>query len=167
MTKSQEYAFPREFTITWYRNAFSIKTKKGDLLTDLGYCSHGKGVAFVVVRRTEGPATIEDLRSVMWQDVCVDLPLKLCSDARWCFNLDCSLNKAELEHFKKYGVRDRKDLEMMHSRFKEYSKKLGLKGEDFGKIVTCFETPFRLIKKRKGHRPSHVHEDKNPRRSHT
>jgi len=98
--------------IVWFVGAVKIKSgKKRVVKLNLGYCTLGKGVAFVSGDMTHVLVIQSvDIRKVGGKP--------LCGDARWCFNLKCPLNKAEIRMFRRYGITTREELEKYH-RFLE------------------------------------------------
>ena len=123
--------------VTWYDNAVRL----GKRVLALGYCEHGKGVAFISVYYPDKPITEEWLKLLVIRDVLFDD--KGCNDAKWCFNLKCPLNRAELKHFRKYGFSSLEQLKSFHETLEDAAKKLKL--EPRGSTVQVFKhAPLRL-----------------------
>lgn len=57
-----------------------------------------------------------------------------CSDAKWCLNISCPLNKYDLKYLRKYGVMNEKELRIFHRRLKEIKEKLEEIGYNFENI---------------------------------
>ncbi|MEM4846972.1 MAG: hypothetical protein QW794_04350 [Thermosphaera sp.] len=96
--------------IVWFVGAVKIKSEKKAVKLNLGYCTVGKGVAFV---------SVDTLHVLVIQSVDIHGDDTMtCGDANWCFNLKCPLNRAEPGKFKEYGVTTREELEKYH-RFLE------------------------------------------------
>ena len=129
----QERGKMRGYTVTWYCNAVRVSK----ITLDLGYCEYGRGVAFIVVKQ-KNVSSFDIVKPFVVIDVIVDE--SGCSDAEWCFNLKCPLNKANLRHFKKYGVRTMNDLKIMHERLEEIARNLGFRARRRG-ICVFYEKP--------------------------
>ncbi|MEM0114088.1 MAG: hypothetical protein QW253_05780 [Metallosphaera sp.] len=98
--------------VIWYVGAVKIKSgKRKSVKLNLGYCTFGKGVAFM---------SWDLLHVFVVQSVDIHKAggRITCGDDRWCFNLKCSLNKAEVDRFREYGISTREELEKYH-RFLE------------------------------------------------
>lgn len=131
-------------SVTWFDNA--VKLDKGRVLA-LGYCCYGKGVAFIAVYSPNEPVTHEWLKLIVVRDVVYGRwrGVDCCDDAFWCLNLKCHYNKAQVKHFKRYGLKTTKDLERMHSFLEECASKLSL--ESKGSLVVAFEKPPLTVKR--------------------
>lgn len=95
--------------VNWYVKAVKVikgNNKRGRYL-NIGYCTVGKGVAFVSSSMLH-PLVIGSV------DIHTENGETYCGDARWCFNLKCPLNKAEVDRFWSYGITTREELEKMH-----------------------------------------------------
>lgn len=119
--------------VTWYCSAVKV----GRHVLSFGYCSKGQGVAFVAFYRPDKPISEESLKPLIVRDVyCSN---HRCDDAAWCWNLKCPLNKAQIQHFRRYGVKTVEDLKRVHCFLEEAAAKLGC--QDRGQIVLCYEKP--------------------------
>lgn len=135
-------------TVTWYCNA-AKPSKRSRVQIDLGYCSYGKGVAFIAAYDPNSPITEQALKPMVIHDVFIHVEKKLCEDALWCINLDCPCCRAEVKHFKRYGVHTKKDLEKWHVIFEKIRKDLNLH-EGNAHMITCYEkTPIYITRKKK------------------
>ncbi|MEM1694251.1 MAG: hypothetical protein QW456_08580 [Ignisphaera sp.] len=98
--------------IVWFVGAVKINLKKRkSIKLNLGYCTFGKGIAFV----SRDMMHVLVIQSI---DIHTENNETYCGDARWCFNLKCPLNKAEIRRFRVYGITTREELEKYH-RFLE------------------------------------------------
>ncbi|MEM3443125.1 MAG: hypothetical protein QXM86_04640, partial [Candidatus Bathyarchaeia archaeon] len=79
----------KKFCVSWFDNAVKLHRR----VLALGFCSYGKGVAFIAVYNPNEPITQEWLKIVAVRTVLVKG--EGCHDARWCLNLKCPFNKAE------------------------------------------------------------------------
>ncbi|MEM4896552.1 MAG: hypothetical protein QXQ93_09235 [Ignisphaera sp.] len=104
--------------VIWYVKALKIKWgKRKSIRLNLGYCSFGKGISFIsrnmihvfVIRSVE----IHRSGDKIW-----------CGDEKWCFNLKCPLNKAEVDKFRSYGISSREELEKCHRLLERCVEKL-------------------------------------------
>jgi len=128
-------------SVTWYNNAVKVGRK----VLALGYCSYGRGVAFIACYSPNKPITSEFLKVFMIRDVLYGEwdGVDSCDDAKWCLNLKCKYNRAEPKYFAKYGVKSADSLKKLHNFLEDCSKKLRL--EPKGSAVISFEkTPLRL-----------------------
>jgi hypothetical protein len=132
----------KHYPVTWFSNV--IKVSKGYNLS-LGLCGYSKGVAFIAFYNPKKPITTEFLKTIIIRDVIVDVKKGICDDADWCFNLNCPLNHAQLQHFKKYGIKNREHLERFQNVLEEAVKKLGLKPQE-GVVVFYNEPILRLVR---------------------
>lgn len=112
--------------VTWYVGVVEITTSEGKRLKlNLGYCSLGKGVAFV----STNALSIYVIRSVSTWRVGNEVQ---CMDAKWCFNLKCSLNRAVPGMFKQYSISTREELEKAHMFLEKCVEKIkAIYGEEF------------------------------------
>lgn len=131
--------------ITWFDNAVRLGKKR---VLALGYCEYGKGVAFISVYYPDEPITQEFLKVLVIRDVFYDE--KGCDDAKWCFNLKCPLNRAELKHFRKYGFSSLEQLRDFHQVLEDVAEKLRL--EPKGSTVQLFRRPPLRLKRIRGKR---------------
>jgi len=69
--------------IIWYINVLRF----GNRNYSLGYCTYGKGIAFIADFLT--PLVVDD---IIIQPALDDGTPAMCSDAKWCFNARCPLN---------------------------------------------------------------------------
>jgi len=124
-------------SVTWYNNAVKV----GRRVLALGYCSYGRGVAFIACYSPNKPITSEFLKVFMIRDVLYGKwnGVVGCDDAKWCLNLDCKYNRAQLKYFTKYGVKNRESLERLHKLLKDCSEKLELTSK--GSVVISYEKP--------------------------
>ena len=65
----------------------------------LGYCGKTKKVAFIMIQDPNAPITMEGTKILVVRDIYVN---EDCGDAEWCWNSECSLNKASLKALGKY-----------------------------------------------------------------
>nr|WP_011225120.1 hypothetical protein [Sulfolobus islandicus]CAG38155.1 hypothetical protein [Sulfolobus islandicus] len=123
--------------IKWYVNV----TKVGKYKYSLGYCVYGKGTAFVAADGLT-PLVVADV-IVVGND---------CSDAKWCINLACPLNRTNIEYLRKYGIRNKEDLQKFYEKIKEVEKKLDEIGLGFEKAkpgINLFKKPIIRIEKKR------------------
>ena len=121
--------------ITWYLN--TVKLDK-NITLDVGYCQFGSGIAFININNPNSNVTMESLSPLIIHDVYISH--RECEEGKRCFNLKCPLNEAQILHFKKYGITNRKMLRNIHSFLKNVNAKLDLKTLEFG-IISKFEKP--------------------------
>jgi hypothetical protein len=128
-------------TVTWFCNA--VKTsKRSRTIIDLGFCSQGSGVAFIAVYDPNKPITEQFLKTIVIKDIFINVEKKTCEDAKWCINLSCPLNKAEVRHFKQYGANTRKAVEKLHVLLENIKKELKLEPKSIGTLVHYEKTPI-------------------------
>ncbi|MEM3770676.1 MAG: hypothetical protein QXG76_05790 [Candidatus Bathyarchaeia archaeon] len=130
--------------VTWFDNAVKIGRKR---VLALGFCGYGGGVAFIAVYNPNEPITQEWLKLIAVKDVLYGKwkGEDGCDDSQWCLNLKCPYNRAELKHFKKYGVQSVEDLKRLHGFLEECAGKLGLESQ--GSVVLSFEKPPLKLKR--------------------
>ena len=140
-----QYGVPgfEKATVTWFMNAVK-PSKRSRRRIGLGLCSYGRGVAFIAIYDPNKPVTAEFLRTMVVRDVFIDVKRKLCEDSRWCLNLKCPLNKAEVKHFRRYGIRNKKELHIMHSLFENIKCDLKLETKELGLVVRYEKPPVYL-----------------------
>jgi len=130
--------------VTWFGNV--IKTsKKSRTVIDLGLCSYGGGIAFIAVYNPNAPMTQEFLRTMVIHDVYFDVARKSCEDGKWCLNLKCRLNSAQVDYFRKYGVRNRLQLEKVHELLENVKSDLKLENKQPGFAVRYKKSPVYLF----------------------
>ena len=134
------------YSITWYCNIAKPSKYSGRSI-DVAVCEYSDGVAFIVVHKPSGPPTIEALNPFIIYDVTVTD--KICSDGKWCLNLDCPLNKADMEHFRKRGLPSRSKLAEAHETLEKIKKQLNLKITESGGMIVYKKPPVYIQKKRK------------------
>lgn len=134
-------------TLTWFLGAVR-KSKTSKIRIDLGLCSQGDGVAFIAVNNPNAPITEQALKPIVIKDVFIDVKRGLCDDRLWCLNLKCPLNSAQVIHFRKYGVRNKKELETLHRLLENIKSDLKLENKEFGFIVQYEKPPVYLCAKR-------------------
>ncbi|MEM4684480.1 MAG: hypothetical protein QXW45_06910 [Thermosphaera sp.] len=96
--------------VIWYIGVVNVirpNKKKGTPLS-LGYCTYGKGIAFVALSNID-PLTITSV------DISIKDGTATCGDARWCFNLKCPLNRAEPDKFKVFDMTTWEEIEKAHN----------------------------------------------------
>jgi len=137
-------------TVTWFCNA--VKTsKRSRTIIDLGFCNYGSGVAFIAVYNPNKPITEQFLKTMVIKDVFINVEKKICEDCAWCINLSCPLNKAEVQHFKRYGANTRKAVEKLHVLLENIKKELKLEPKPIGTLACYEKTPIYIsTKKKKG-----------------
>lgn len=136
--------------VTWFDNAVKIRRSR---VLALGYCGFGKGIAFIAVYNSNKFVTQEWLKIIAVKDVLYGRwrGEDGCDDGRWCLNLKCPYNKAELKHFRKYGVKNFEMLQKLHAFLEDCSKKLNL--ESKGSVVLSYDKPplrLKRVKRVKG-----------------
>jgi len=134
--------------VTWFMNAVK-PSKRSRRHIALGLCSYGKGVAFIAMYNPNKPITMEFLRTMMVKDVFIDVKRKTCGDAKWCLNLKCPLNKAEIKHFRKYGLKNKKELQVMHNLFENIKRDLKLENKEVNIQVYFKKPPVYLCTRRR------------------
>lgn len=117
-----------EYAITWHRNVVRLG-KRGKKLLSLGLCAQSGDVAFISVTSPTS-STWELVKPLIVKDVTVDESYKDCGDAAWCLNLNCRFNKADIKHFKKYGIRNEDELKRMHLNLRKIKQELKLEVQD-------------------------------------
>jgi hypothetical protein len=109
-----------KYIITWYINVLKIGTRR----LALGICEKTGCVSHVAVCHPDKPATMESLKPFIVHDVYVDGG---CEDARFCIDVECPYNKADLAYWKKYGLRTTSDLQIMRAKMEAVKDELKLK----------------------------------------
>ena len=123
--------------ITWFVNVIKADNDK----FGLGYCKHGKGIAFVAVNDDLAPFLIDNVR----------VSDEGCSGARWCLNLKCPLNKVNVKNYQKLGMQTLDDIKALHSRLEELEKMLkdyGLGFEEYKGEICVFKEPIIVMRPR-------------------
>jgi hypothetical protein len=110
-----------QYSVNWLINVVRLG-KTGKRSISLGFCEKTKRVAFITVHRGEDkPITLETLKPLLIHDVYAN---NTCDDAQWCWDLQCSLNKADPKKLRKYGMRTKQDIEKMTKRLQEIGSQL-------------------------------------------
>lgn len=101
--------------IHWYIRAFKIREGKKQQSYNLGYCTFGKGAAFLDAEN--------GIKCLIVHDVFADSTE--CEDARHCLNLACPANRAQVHRLPKaYGIKNREELEKLHENLTKWTKSL-------------------------------------------
>lgn len=141
----------KTYVITWYCNAVK-PSKRSKYVLDLGYCEFGKEIAFVTLpHKKDAPMNMNTIKPFMIRDVIVGDGV--CEDAKWCLNLSCSLNKADLDYWRKRKVLKKKEgievLQKFHSNLQKFSSELELSSKGLGVIEIYPKSPIYFTKLRK------------------
>jgi len=130
--------------VTWFDNA--VKVGKNRVLA-LGYCGYGRGIAFISCYNPNEPITQEWLKLIIIRDVLYGRwhGEDGCDDAKWCVNLKCPYNRAEVKHFKKYGLRSIEDLKKLHAFLEDCCQKLKLASQ--GSVIVAYKKPPLVLKR--------------------
>jgi len=132
----------KRYVVTWYCNGVKPSRSSRHVI-DLALCGYSGGVAFFAVYDPHAPLTEEVLKPLIITDVIIGGDV--CEDGRWCLNLDCPLNRADMRYFRKHGVKNRKALENLHAVFERIRRELGLKIGKPGHLKV-FEKPVVYLK---------------------
>lgn len=134
--------------ITWYCQAVKL-SKRSSQVISFGICSYQNNVAFIAIYNPHATMNEESLKPLIIHDVYVEDGE--CEDACHCLNVDCPLNKADLDYFKrKLGVRSDKKLQDLHILFEQIKRDLKLTVRPLGENA-IFEKPpiYITVQKRK------------------
>ena len=119
------------YTITWHCGVAKIEGLRE--VISLGVCEYSGGVAFIAVYDPNRPVTSEFLKTITIHDIYIENGI--CSDGRFCMNLSCPYNRADIGYFKKkYGL-TRKMLEKLHKIFENIREDLNLEVKEHGMAV--------------------------------
>jgi len=134
------------YTVTWFCGVVK-PSKRSRYIVDLGLCEYSNSVAFLAVYKPQSPATMDAIKPLFIKDVTVEN--NRCDDAQWCLALNCRLNKAELNYFRKKGIRTRAALVKLHEVFEKIKRDLKLQTGESG-ILQIFKKPpvYLSVKKR-------------------
>lgn len=89
------------------------------------------------------------MRTIVVKDVFINVKQKICEDAEWCLNLKCPLNKAEVKHFRKYGIKNKKELQTTHNLFENIKRDLKLENKELNVQVHFKKPPVYLCTRRR------------------
>jgi hypothetical protein len=142
--------------VTWYCNVVDL----GDSSLSVGYCERGHGIAFITLHTKKDLEVLESLIKkinpstktlIIDADHFTNLgalaPLIItdvvfnehkCKDARWCLNLKCPLNKAELKYLTKYA-KSPEELEKLHNNLEKITNALNLESKE--ELIIIFPEP--------------------------
>lgn len=125
----------KSYPVHWYINAFTIKAGHKKETFNMAYCTYGKGVAF-----------LDSANGIEWlviHDVIVHE--NKCEDGKWCLNINCPANKAEIHHLKRYQIENATELKRVYSKLNRWAKLLKI-DEDKHELYTVTQFPKEGLK---------------------
>jgi hypothetical protein len=118
------------YQVIWYVNVLKIGKRR----YSLGYCTYGKGIAFIADDFLT-PMLVDD---IIVQPALDDGTPANCSDAKWCFNARCPLNDVK-------GKRRQQFVEEIEKKLEELG--LGFNKANCERVV--FEKPVIELRRSK------------------
>jgi len=125
----------KSYPVHWYIRAFTIKDGDKKQTFNMGYCTYGKGVAFL--------DSANGIECLVVHDVIV-LENK-CEDGKWCLNISCPANKAEIYRLKRYQIESAAELKRFYSKLSKWTKLLKI-DEDKHELYNVTKFPKEGLK---------------------